>query len=159
MRYLPRNELEYWLGAAAGMISDPGGLSTWAYVQLRMGLVAKDLHDAGARMLAGSDALAVGVFPGFGLHDELESMVDAGLTPAEALVSATLEPARYLQATDSLGTIEPGKVADLVLLGGNPLEDIRNTRRIQAVIVRGRWFDRRALDHLLDQAAESAVRQ
>lgn len=159
MRYLPRNELEYWLGAVAGMLSDPGGLSTWAYVQLRMGLVAKDLHDAGAQVLAGSDALAVGVFPGFGLHDELELMVAAGLTPAEALVSATLEPARYLQATDSLGTLERGKVADLVLLEGNPLEDISNTRRIQAVMVRGRFFDRAALDHLLDQSAQAAARR
>ena len=157
IRYLPRNELEYWMGAVGGMIGLPGGLSHWDYVQYRIALIAWDLHRAGASLLAGSDALATGVFPGFGLHDELELLVDAGLTPAEALVAATVEPARYLTATDSLGSVVPGKVADLVLLDGNPLEDIGNTRRIRAVLARGRLFDREALDGLLRRAEQAAM--
>ncbi len=156
IRYLPRDEVEYWMGSLSELAFGPGELSPWPYIQIRMGLITRDLRDAGVPILAGSDALAPGAFPGFGLHDELELLVEAGLTAAEALRAATLEPARYLEATDSLGSVEPGKVADLVLLDANPLDDIRNTRRISAVIARGRLFDRAALDDLLDRAAEAA---
>jgi hypothetical protein len=156
VRYLPRDELEYWMSSLAELAFGPGGLAPWTYIGHRIALITQDLHKAGVPILAGSDALAAGVFPGFGLHDELEFLVEAGLPPADALRSATLEPARYLQATDSLGTVEAGKVADLVLLDANPLEDISNTRRIGAVITRGRLFDRQALDSLLARAAEAA---
>ncbi|HEV8149479.1 MAG TPA: amidohydrolase family protein, partial [Gemmatimonadales bacterium] len=89
------------------------------------------------------------IYPGFSLHDELASFVAAGFTPAEALRSATLNPAIFLGATDSLGTIEPGKRADLVMLDANPLEDIRNTTKIAAVIAAGRLYDSAALKQLL----------
>lgn len=80
----------------------------------------------------------------------------AGLTEAEALRAATLGPAQYLGATDSLGTVEAGKAADLVLLDANPLEDIANTQRIRAVVTRGRLFDRAALDALLAEVERAA---
>ena len=78
---------------------------------------------------------------GFSLHRELQALVDAGLTPWQALAAATRQPAEYLEASRDWGTIEPGKRADLVLLLGNPLESIRNTRRIDGVITGGRYFD------------------
>lgn len=105
---------------------------------------------AGVRFLAGTDNAPV---PGFALQRELTLLVENGLTPLQALQAATINPARYLGATDSLGTIAPGKLADLVLLDGNPLTDIHNTQRIRAVIANGRVFDRAALDELLRDVA------
>jgi imidazolonepropionase-like amidohydrolase len=78
------------------------------------------------------------VEPGTGLHDEIELLVEAGLTPMEALQSATRNPARYLGKIAEMGTLEPGKVADLVLLDADPLADIRNARKIRMVVLRGR---------------------
>jgi cytosine/adenosine deaminase-related metal-dependent hydrolase len=116
------------------------------------------MHRAGVRILAGSDAAWVGAFPGFSLHGELELLVAAGLSPAEALRAATLGPAEYLEATDSLGAVAPGKLADLVLLDANPLEDIRNTQWISAVVANGRYFDRQALDEVLAGVEAAASR-
>lgn len=111
----------------------------------------KDMHAAGVRFLAGTDLAALLVFPGFSLHDELELLVTRiGLTPMEALISATRHPAEFFKIQDSLGTVTPGKVADLVLLDANPLDDIRNVRRIRAVIVNGRLIERAALDRMLN---------
>jgi len=89
-------------------------------------------------LLAGTDLGTRGIVPGASLHDELALLVGAGLTPAEALRTATLNPARFLGLTDSLGTVEPGKIADLVLLERDPLADIHNTRAIVAVIRAGK---------------------
>ena len=87
--------------------------------------------------------------PGLSLHQELVLLADAGLTPLEALRTATLNPARVMGLADSLGTIEVGRLADLVLLDANPLADISNTQRIRAVIANGRLFRRADLDRLL----------
>ncbi len=111
-------------------------------------------RELGLPLLAGTDANP-GTFwipsvPfGFGLHVELAMYVAEGLTPLEALRTATLNPAKWLHATDSLGTVTPGKLADLVLLEADPLADITNTQRIRAVVANGRYFDRLALDTLL----------
>lgn len=114
------------------------------------------MQRAGVQLLAGTDEPNPWVIPGFALHDELALMVTGGLTPLEALRTATINPARFLIATDSLGTIASGKAADLVLLDADPLLDIHNTTRIGAVIVNGRVFDRSALDQLLAGAARAA---
>jgi imidazolonepropionase-like amidohydrolase len=87
--------------------------------------------------------------PGQSLHEELALLVEAGLTPLEALRTATVNPARVLGMADSLGTIEADKLADLVLLDANPLADITNTRRIRAVVANGRLYRRVDLDRLL----------
>lgn len=102
-----------------------------------------DMYRAGVLLLAGSDftEASVGVRPGADLHQDLAMLVEAGLTPMEALKCATLNPARFLGMQDSLGTIEPGKRADLVLLGADPLENINNTRTIEAVILGGRLIE------------------
>jgi imidazolonepropionase-like amidohydrolase len=110
---------------------------------------AADMHHVGVEVLTGTDAPLRNSPPGFGLHEEMTLLVRGGMTPAEALRTATLAPARFLNATDSLGTIEKGKLADLVLLDGNPLANINNTRRISAVVVNGRYFDAAARRRLL----------
>ena len=107
------------------------------------------MHEAGVRVLAGSDAGEVGVYWGIGLHQELALMVSAGLTEADVLRAATLSAAEFMGAADTLGSIEPGKSADLVLLDGDPLENIRNTQRIAAVLAQGRLFDEDQLEAVL----------
>lgn len=110
------------------------------------------MHELGVNILAGTDAGSVLVYPGFGLHEELRRLVeDVGLSPRDALWSATVGPARFARLDDRLGTLSAGKIADIVLLDGDPLSDIRNTRRIFAVIQAGRLFSRAELDELLRQ--------
>jgi imidazolonepropionase-like amidohydrolase len=104
---------------------------------------------AGVRILAGTDAGSVLIYPGFSLHEELALLVEAGLSPRQALWSATAGPAQFAGMADSVGSIAVGRVADLVLLDGDPLADIANTRRIRAVIQRGRAYGRATLDSLL----------
>ncbi len=107
------------------------------------------LHEAGVTLLAATDAGIPMLVPGLSLHEELVLLGEAGLTPLEALRTATLNPARVMGLADSLGTVEVGKLADLVLLNADPLADIRNTQRIRAVIANGRLFRRGDLDRLL----------
>ena len=118
----------------------------------------RDLRDAGVKLLAGTDMPQAFVYPGFSLHEELELLVRSGLTPLEALRTATYNPAEFLGALDSLGTVTRGKVADLVLLDADPLTDIRNTRRISLVIANGRVFDRAARAQLLKHV-ETALKR
>jgi hypothetical protein len=122
--------------------------------------MAGAMHRAGVPFMAGTDtAPGVYIVPGFSLHDELANFVEAGFTPMEALQTATSNPARFLGREASLGSVEPGKVADLVLLTANPLEDIRNTRKISIVVANGQFFDRAALDQILHQVEAAAKRQ
>jgi imidazolonepropionase-like amidohydrolase len=112
--------------------------------------VVNAMHRAGIPFLAGTDTPAgVYVFPGFSLHEELQRFVAAGFTPMEALQTATLNPAEFLGMEDRVGTIEKGKLADLVLLDANPLDDIRNTQKIAAVVINGRYLSRTELDKML----------
>jgi hypothetical protein len=107
------------------------------------------MRRAGVEFLAGTDVFNPFCFPGFSLHDELDLLVQAGLTPLEALQSATINPARFLGREAELGTVEQGKLADLVVLDANPLEDIHNTQKINAVVVNGKLLQKAALDSLL----------
>jgi hypothetical protein len=119
--------------------------------------VVKAMNNAGVQFMAGTDtAAAVAVLPGSSLHTEIEYFVEAGLTPAEALRTATLNPAIFMGEEADRGTIAAGKVADLVLLEANPLADIHNTRKISAVILNGRFLDRAALDTMLGKVADFA---
>ena len=127
------------------------------FVEKELELVS-EMHRAGVPFLAGTDTAAgVYVFPGFSLHQELDLFVRAGFTPAEALATATSNPARFLGMEDRLGAVETGKLGDLVLLDRNPLDDIRNTREIFAVVANGRYFSREDLDRLLLQVEERAA--
>ena len=112
------------------------------------------LHRAGVPILAGTDAPMLGVYPGYSLHDELELLVDSGFTPTEALRAATLGPAEFLGIAEG-GTVATGKQADLVLLDADPLRDVRNTRRIDTVVLYGHLLRRAALDRLLADSARA----
>jgi len=113
----------------------------------------RDMAAAGVGILAGCDALIAG----FCVHDEIATMVSAGMSPLSALQAATLNPARYLGMEQTLGSIAVGKRADLVLLDANPLTDVANVRRTRAVVLGGRLLDRTALDTLLAQARAAAA--
>jgi imidazolonepropionase-like amidohydrolase len=110
------------------------------------GAFVRSAQNAGVHLLAGSDAGAESGLPlGTSLHDELELLVKEGLTPVQALQAATRNPALYFGTLTLMGTIEKGKAADLVLLDSNPLDDIRNARKINAVVMRGKYYSAPAL--------------
>jgi hypothetical protein len=117
------------------------------------------MHRSGVPVLAGTDLGNPFIYAGFSLHDELELFVQAGFTPFEALETATVNPAKYLEMEKTLGTIEKGKVADLILLDANPLTDISNTRKINAVVLNGRLLDRKLLDRMLADAEAEAKKK
>jgi len=119
--------------------------------------IVKRLHARGVPFLAGTDTPAgVDVIPGPSLHHELQRFVDAGLSPLAALQTATINPARFFDRTADLGTIDHGKLADLVVLDRNPLDDIANTRAIADVIADGQLYTRAELDGILRQVADAA---
>jgi imidazolonepropionase-like amidohydrolase len=153
LEYIPKLLRDYWR-------SLPTDIATKmvALYAIHADLVGR-LNRAGVPILAGSDCPNPYVYPGFSLHDELGLLVHAGLSPAEALRTATINPARFLGVTDSLGTVATDKVADLVLLDASPLEDIGNTKRIRAVVQSGRLLNRRSLDRMLAHAKELAAAQ
>lgn len=109
------------------------------------------MHKKGVPVAAGTDTPIGLSVPGYSLHSELEMLVKAGLSPLQALGSATLRPAEYFSLQNDFGSIEPGKKADMVLLDKNPLEDIRNTKTIAAVISKGQWLEKAALLKMLDK--------
>lgn len=122
--------------------------------------VVQMLHKAGVPFLAGTDTPAgVHIFPGFSLHEELQRFVAAGFTPLEALQTATLNPARFFGMEEQLGTVEKGKLADLVLLSANPLEEIGNTQKIAGVILNGSYFAHAELEKMLAKTEAAARRQ
>jgi hypothetical protein len=144
-----RAHARYW-AAANDTIKTPARRAK--YVAIRNQFV-KAIQDSGGKLLAGSDTPEWFYLYGYGLHRELAALVQAGLTPYEALVAATRRPAEYLGATSQWGTIEVGKRADFVLVSGNPLDDIANTARIRGVAVGGRWLDRATLDGMIARGA------
>jgi hypothetical protein len=150
-KYLPLSQREEWRRMAEGMkleLSREEREGLDAYVARHVDFVTL-AHQSGVPLLAGSDVPKPHLVPGFSLHDELALFVRAGLTPVEALQTATINPARFLGLEQDGGTIAVGKRADLVVLEADPLVDIAATRRIHAVIVNGRMLDRAALDKVL----------
>jgi imidazolonepropionase-like amidohydrolase len=115
------------------------------------------MRQDGVQFLAGTDTAVMLMYPGFSLHDELQNLVhNAGFTPMEVLRIATSNVASFYKEERRYGAVAPGQEANLVLLDRNPLEDIRNTTAIRGVMLKGKWFDRKALDRQLDQAEASA---
>ncbi len=157
-RYIPRGLTEDWAPSRdprfEHRVAADLAIAKQTFAK-QMRLVG-EMHAAGVGILAGSDYPNPNVYPGFSLHDELALLVDAGLTPLEALQCATLNPARYLGGRSGAGTLAEGELADIVVLEANPLVDIHNTRKIAAVVADGRYFSKQALTRLL-AAAEQAI--
>ncbi|HJS52316.1 MAG TPA: amidohydrolase family protein, partial [Pyrinomonadaceae bacterium] len=150
-KYLPAADVAYWKPSVNffSRYRTPSYMKAQeAYFKKEMTLVG-EMSRAGVGILAATDSTASYVIPGFSLHDELALFVEAGLTPMQALETATRNPAQFLGELNSSGTIEKGKLADLILLDANPLTDIKNTTRINAVIQNGRYLSRTDLDRIL----------
>lgn len=147
MRYVPRKMLDGWKQARAGLRAQPDYDPARArrFIAVRAKLI-KTLHDQGAGLLLGSDAPQVFNVPGFSLHRELRYLVQAGLTPYQALSTGTREVARFIGTPEDFGTVEPGRRADLILVEGNPLRDVANVGRRAGVMVGGRWLSKAEIE-------------
>jgi hypothetical protein len=150
-RYIPVQVLANWEKGTRdrdkGATAEEFALRS-RFMEASLRIVGK-MNAAGVPIMAGTDTTAPFVFPGSSLHEELALLVQAGLSPMQALRAATKLPAEFLGKQQTQGTIEPGKFADLLLLDADPLEDIHNTQKIRAVILRGKLLDRNFLDELL----------
>ena len=142
LRYIPAPEVASWPEVLPRRDREPTEAEKTIQGRLREKKleVMRRMQEFGVPFMAGSDVGNPYIFPGFSLHDELALLVEAGFTPLQALQTATRNPAQFLGLSDSLGTIEAGKIADLLLLDANPLRDIRNTQKIRAVVANGRYL-------------------
>jgi cytosine/adenosine deaminase-related metal-dependent hydrolase len=162
VRYLSPGHVGFW-----NPKNNPRNVAPWSIeregaalqrtIELRK-LLVRALRDAGARLLLGSDTPNPFVIPGFSIHEELALLVDAGLSPYEALRAGTYDAADFLGALDVSGTVTPGRRADLALTEANPLEDVANAGRIAGVMARGRWLPESELRRMLEEVAEAAAR-
>ena len=158
-KYVPRQLFEAWKKGTA----DRDKHTTPEDYELRSKLFQKSLQlvgkmqAAGVHIMAGTDSTAPYIYPGSSLHEELALLVEAGLTPMQALQTATRNPAEFLGILKSQGTIEQDKFADLLLLDANPLADIHNSQKINLVIVHGKLLNRGALDDLQMNTAAYAA--
>ena len=158
LKYIPVDEQDRWkpyIARQKSLSENEKNLrkKVWhAYLVL-----IEAMRHAGVEFIAGTDVGNEYIYPGFSLHDELALLVKAGLSPMEALQAATSNPAKFLGVLDRLGTIEKGKLADLVLLEANPLEEISNTQRISAVVINGRLLSKKSLDKMLADAEAKTV--
>ncbi|MFN0180202.1 MAG: amidohydrolase family protein [Gemmatimonadales bacterium] len=155
--YTPPRIRKVWSDRLAGMVQAETA-PDWAHRLRLWEHAVRAAGRSGVKLLVGSDAWNPYVMPGFGLHREMELLALQGISPLTVLRSATLGATEYLGLTDSLGTVAPGKLADLVLLDADPLREITNVRRVHAVIADGRLLVRRDLDTLLARARASAGR-
>jgi hypothetical protein len=158
VRYMPQKVITQWLEARERFVASQAfaGARGVKFAALRRALI-RELHRAGAPIALGSDAPQVFNVSGDSVHEELRVYVESGLSPYEALRTATARPAEFFGAAGRFGTIVEGAEADLVLLAGNPLEDVRRTRAVEGVMLRGRWFDRGTLERQLEAVARRAA--
>lgn len=115
--------------------------------------LTKAFHDKGGKLMTGTDALMLGLYPGFAVHGELRELVDVGLTPYQALRTSTTAPFEYLGEADRAGTVEVGKHSDLLLVDANPLQDVQAASRISGVLIQGRWIGRQEIDRRMRDLA------
>ncbi len=156
LRYVPSNAVDAWTQAlSTGELAEAPPSGKQKYLELRR-QVLRGLHAAGAPLLVGSDSPQLFMVSGFALHREMEAQVAAGLPPLAVLQAATRNAAAYFGETAQWGTVAPGLRADLVLVNGNPLEDIQLARAIAGVMVRGQWLPKSELDAKLEQVAAAA---
>lgn len=153
IKYLPKHYSDYWRSNKINYRKNSWFTDKESLIRLEKELEWQKkftflLHKQGVPLMAGSDTYGL-FLPGFSLHHELELIHNSGLSNYETLKTATVVPARYLNTISQSGTVSEGKFADLVLLEKNPLENIRNTKTIVGVVIKGEWFDREKLDNLL----------
>ncbi len=146
-KLLPKGIEQAWLERLGKFLKIPKREETISYGNWML-KTTKELYDAEVKIMAGTDTPIFFLTPGYSLHEELALLVKSGLTPMQALDAATVQPAAYFKMDDKIGTIEEGKIADLILLNANPLKDIRNTTQIESVIKDGKLHDRKVLDSL-----------
>src|SRR5207249_3334402 len=146
LRYLPQTVRAQWLEEANGMPAED--VAAWRTIFPAALRLVGEMRRAGVRLIAGTDAGSTYDLPGSDLHNELGLLVLAGLSPLEALTAATHNAAQAVGWEDRSGTVAVGKLADLVLLEANPLADMANTRRIAAVVTRGRLLDAAELERM-----------
>lgn len=153
MKFVSPSNWAYWNGMEAAVASQqPDSVVMKEGFNIMLASVSA-LHDAGVGLLIGTDTPNPFVVPGFSVHEELQNFVDAGLTPYEALRSATRDAADFLGASEEFGTVADGRRADLILVEASPLEDVGNVARLVGVSIRGRWFSKKDLRVLLDELA------
>ncbi|MGB5588518.1 MAG: amidohydrolase family protein [Gammaproteobacteria bacterium] len=155
MAFVPRDMLAGWITSKQSILDNPGYQPETAerFMEIRAKLT-RTLQQQGAGLLLGSDAPEVFNVPGFSIHHELDDLVDAGLTPYQALRTGTALPAEFFGASGQFGTLVEGSEADMILVASNPLQDVSALRQPLGVMVRGQWLDREEIDKRLAQVAE-----
>jgi len=154
MSYLPGYVLEIWnqkMSPYTKSQIENFANSTRVKYLFELNLIGK-MNEKKVKFIAGTDFPNPYVFPGFSLHDELSLMVKGGMPTLDALRTATINPAIFMHKEDDFGSVEVGKIASLILLNKNPLENIENTQTIETVILRGKVYNRKTLDLMLEQA-------
>jgi imidazolonepropionase-like amidohydrolase len=154
LRYMPPQTRQAWADRVGGTFATADKAAVQKQVTLRNRML-KALSDAGAMVLLGSDAPQLYSVPGFSMQREMETMVAAGMTPFQVLQSGTVNVARFHKNENETGTVAVGRRADLLLVDGNPLQDIRNMNRKSGVMVKGRWLPWSEIQQRLDQIAAS----
>jgi len=145
-KYMSPQMVNQWVDSKKNLMANPqyDAVKIENFIKLRRKLIY-ECQQAGVGLLLGCDAPQVFNVPGFSTHNELKYLVDAGLTPYQALRTGTVNVATYLKLTDA-GTIKPGAIADLVLVGGNPLTDITNSKKVEGVMIRGKWLSKSEIE-------------
>jgi hypothetical protein len=151
MKYMPPETIKNWIGTKQKFLQTSQAERA-KLLGLRRRFI-KALHDAGVPFALGSDAPQYWNVPGFSVHRELRSMVDAGLTPYQALRTGTVNVGVYFKTESTTGTIATGKRADLLLLDANPLQNIDNSWKIAGVMVNGRWLSKADIDKRLAEGS------
>jgi imidazolonepropionase-like amidohydrolase len=157
--YMPRATVEQWTKSLEKRLSDPqfNQVEAKQYIDNRLRILWS-LHAAGVRVLLGSDAPQQFNVPGFSIHREMKRMIDAGMSSYDIIEAGTSNVAQHFKAQDDFGTIAVGQRADLILLDGNPLDDLAHIQRPAGVMVSGRWLPRTDIQTRLDQIASRVAR-
>ncbi len=160
MQYMPKSTVENWVNGKKALInSERYNEERWIkFDQIRKKLLYS-LQQSGHGILLGSDAPQVFNVPGFSIHHEIQGMLNAGITPLQAIQAGTINPAKFFNMEGQFGEIKEGASADLILLNSNPLDNMENLRNPAGVMVRGRWLSRTDIDSKLEEIAKNAANQ
>lgn len=157
MKYMPKSTLDQWVNSKKGLISNPDySADQWErFNTIRRSLI-RALQENGHGLILGSDAPQVFNVPGFSIHHELQGMIEAGITPLQAIQAGTINAAKFFNMEGEFGEVKAGASADLILLKNNPLDDISNLRNPIGVMVRGQWLNKETIEKRLKEVAERA---